>query len=476
MEKFVTKFEESFILMKDSAKSGVSSSTVIATRSLAALLCALANEARSEDAYLVEANAATYLQVAKQALLPGANGVLVDTRGVAPFFGYGFLKVQGVDVPWARDAVSAELAAWGSVGFLAQPVGESRDGDLTAAWVKYQGKRFSLKLGRQVSMPGATRFVRFDGATVGLEVLGIALEGYSGLVALPRWNRPSGYFLLGSMRDAVRDGTLVEAQSREGDWLIGAKLGLGRAPGFRASLGYHEQHRGAALAFRNTSVDFLAFPGEHVTLGGRAVLDLAAMAPSEARLYVDVTASSRLPLTIEYSFQAPSLLLPHASVLAAFGGASWNELSVEATYRPHSALRLTGRAGVQLYERNLPGARASVKGVWVPDLDGRVTLVGEYGRVAAYDNGYHQLRLAMRARFTDALSGALDSVLYLYDRPLRQQHLSAVGSASLDYALRRGLSVLVSGSLASTPFAVMDAQFTARAKVEFDATSVGGRP
>lgn len=442
-------------------------------RTLTCLLV-LGSATASADDYSVDVRASTWAQLFNRMLVPGANGVMLEPETVAALYGYAFVGVQGVDVPWAKDGLSAELSAWGALGALSQPHGNAGDGDIQAAWLQQDTGPFRVRLGRQVTLPGAARYVRFDGATLGARLASFDLEAYAGFVALPRWNRPRGYYILGSIGDSLKDPALLEAQSRAGQWLLGARATWVGTPWLRASLGFHEQHDAVALAFRNLSADALLMRFDGITAGGRFVFDLAAVAPSEARLFVDVTKVEKLPFTVDYSYRAPLLLLPASSVFAAFGGASWHELGAEVSWRPDSGFRLVARAAGQLYERGLPGARASLRAQWTPDFEQRLQLIGEYGRVAAYDNGYHHLRAAARYRLADFLVASADAGLYLYDFAVRGTQLSATAFGNVEYAFRPGLRVMLSGSVATTPFAAFDAQLLGRLVWELNAPSAGG--
>lgn len=439
---------------------------------LAVVLCAAG--ARASDGYAIDVRGATYAQLFNRALLPGASGAVVRPETLAAFYGTAFLRVTGLDTPWQRDAVSAELSAWGALGGLPQPVGAVADGDVLAAWVQHRSTALTVKVGRQVTLPGAARYARFDGLLLGTRAGPVELEAWAGLVALPRWNRPRGYWVLGSMADALKDPSLLEAQSRMGQWLAGARASLVSVPGLRASVAFHEQRDGVGLAFRNVAVDALLTKLAPVAVGGRVVMDLVALAPAEARLWADVTALPTLPLSVDYAYQAPALLLPATSVLAAFGGGAWHEAGAEASWRPHAGLRLTARGAGQLYEAGLPGGRGSLRAQWTPDQLERWLLIGEYARVATAANGYHQLRAAARFRLASFLVASADASGWLYDVPVRGAPASGVALGSLEYVLRPGLRFLVSGSVTTSPFAALDAQAMARAVFEPAASSSGG--
>ncbi|GMU62395.1 MAG: hypothetical protein AMXMBFR34_41580 [Myxococcaceae bacterium] len=441
---------------------------------LAVFALLLAPGARAEDDYSVDVRASTYAQVTRQALVPGANGVVVEPRSVASLYGYAFLRVGNVDLPWAKDSLSAELSAWGALGALPNPQGNVGDGDLQSAWVQHATKRFRVKLGRQVTLPGAARYVRFDGGDFGVRVGPVDVEAYVGVVTLPRFVRPRGYYVLGSMNDALKDPSFLDAQARPGQWLLGARVSWVGTSWLKGSLGFHEQQGPDGLAYRNLSADVSGTLSGTFTAGGRLVLDLAATRPAEARVFVDVTKLEKVPISVDYAFAAPSLLLPHTSILAAFGGASWHELGAEATWRASPFLKVTGRAAGQLYEGDRPGARASLRAQWIPDLDERWTLIAEYARTSAWENGYNHLRAAARWRATEALFATVDAATYLYDQPVRGASASVIGIANVEYQALPELKLMFSGSLTSSPFAVVEGQVLGRLVFELDAPSAGG--
>lgn len=425
---------------------------------------------------MADVRASTWVRLAREAQLPGPAGVVVEPGTVAAVYGSAFLRLTGIDAPWGKDVLSAELSAWGALGALSAPHGEYGDGELQAAWVQHATRRWRVRLGRQVTLPGSARYVRFDGVTAGLRVGPVDASAYFGLVTLPRFVRPRGYFVLGTLADVLRDPALLEREARPGQWLAGGQLSYVGGP-VRGSIGFHEQRGPEGPSFRTLSADVHAAPPTlPIAWGGRAVLDLQALAVAEARLYVDLVALPALPLAADYVYTVPALLLPHTSVLAAFGGDAWHELGLDASLRPFARLRVTGRAAAQLYSSGYLGARLSLRVQWTPDLDERWNLLGEYARVSAPHNGYHHLRGALRLRATERLGAALDAGAYLYDSEVRGTRASVVGSLSAEYRFGEQLTLLLSGSTASTPFAAFDLQGLLRLVYELDGPSAGGGP
>lgn len=441
---------------------------------VAVVVVVAAAPARADDDYSVDVRASTYAQVTRQALLPGSGAVVVQPQAVATLYGYAFLRVRGVDTPLGKDALTAELSAWGALGALSNPLGRVGDGDLQAAWVQHATEHWRVKLGRQVTFPGAARYVRFDGATAGVRFGHIDFEAYGGLVTLPRFVQPRGYFVLGSVGDALKDPTFLEAQARAGQWLAGARASWVGTSWLRGSLAFHEQQGPDGLAFRNLSADLRGTASDVLGWGGRLVLDLAATKPAEARLFVDVTKLEKLPISIDYAYAAPALLLPASSIMAAFGGASWHELGAEATWRATHYFKVTGRAAGQLYEGSQPGARASLRVQWTPDIDERWQVIAEYARTSAVTNGYNHVRAAARWRASRDLFASADLGAYVYDLDVRGVKTSLTGIANVEYVALPQLRVMISGSLTSSPFAALEGQILGRLVFELDGPSAGG--
>lgn len=440
----------------------------------AAVVVLAAAPTRAGDDYTVDVRASTYAQLTRQALLPGNGAVAVQSQSVATLYGYAFLRVRGVDTPLGKDALTAELSAWGALGALSNPLNQVGDGDLQAAWVQHATDRWRVKLGRQVTLPGAARYVRYDGLSAGARLGPVDVDAYFGLVTLPRFVQPRGYFVLGSVQDALKDPAFLDAQARPGQWLLGVRASWVGTSWLRGSLAFHEQQGAEGLAYRNLAADVRGTAGSAVGYGGRLVLDLAALKPAEARLFVDVTKLEKLPISIDYAYAAPSLLLPTSSILAAFGGASWHELGAEATWRASQFLRVTGRAAGQLYEGSQPGLRGSLRAQWTPDIDERWLLIAEYARTSAVTNGYNHLRAAARWRATKDLFASADLGAYFYDVEVRGVRSSLTGIANLEYVVLPELKMMVSGSLTSSPFAAVEAQVFGRLVFELDGPSAGG--
>src|SRR5690348_7215080 len=125
-----------------------------------AVAAALSANPAFESSYDADVRGSLYVQALQRALLPGPNGASPEMETIAAVYGYAFARVRGVDLPWAKDALSAELAAWGALGSLAEPQGRVADGDLQSAWLEHATRFTRVKLGRQVTLPGSAHFLR----------------------------------------------------------------------------------------------------------------------------------------------------------------------------------------------------------------------------------------------------------------------------------------------------------------------------
>lgn len=431
----------------------------------------LATTARADDAVWADAKVSTVAQVFSQGLVPGQPGAVTRVEPAYPFTTTGFMRFGGVDLPNANDSVSGELSAWGRVGPRDGLLG---DGDVTAAWMQFKQEHFRVRLGRQVTLPGSSRYVRFDGANLGVTFGAFDFDAYGGWVALPRWNQPRGAQYLGFVGDALKDPQYLEAQNRLGQFVLGARAGVTFGRVGRAALAFHEQHDAVGVAFRVLSADLAFRPTWWMHFGGRVSFDAVALAVPEARAFIDITALRVLPISLDYSFQQTSLLLPKTSVLAAFGGGAWHELGAETRVQLPGSLALTLRGAGQLFEKNALGGRGTARLQWTPGLDGRWLILGEVSRAWVPPSGFTQARVAARWRALKELSFSADAAVYFYDTPIRNTRASATGIASVEYRVARWVTTTLSGTMMTTPYATFEAQGLARIVMELDPVSAGG--
>lgn len=440
-----------------------------ATLAAALLVCSKLGLA-AEPAW-VNARVTTTLQLFEQALVPGLPGAVTKVEPATPFTLWAFTRFGGLPSKLSDGVLSGEVSAWGRLGPLDASKG---DGDLSAAWVRYTQRRWRVQLGRQVALPGSARYVRFDGATLGVTLGRFDLEGYGGWVALPRWSRPRGAFLAGFATDALRNPALLESQDRAGQVTYGARLSSTFSAG-RVALAFHEQRDAVGVAFRVLSADGLAQVSDKVAMGARLTVDSSAWAVSEARLWADVKAR-QVPLSIDYAFANPALLLPRTSILAAFGSNPWHEVGIDGQLTPLQTFKLTARASAQRMDDAQLGARASLKATWLPDVDQRLVLLAEAGRALVPPSGFTFGRAAARGRLLERWSASFDGAVYAYDVPIRGQRYSLTGVASLEWTPFEKVHGLVSATVMSTPYSVFEMQALARVSVELGTVREGAIP
>ncbi|MFT3837409.1 MAG: hypothetical protein QM723_10480 [Myxococcaceae bacterium] len=439
-------------------------------RTGALLLFLLSGAAAGEE--WVDGRVTTTWQLFQQSLVPGLPGGVVRVETASPVTLGAFMRFGGGTVGSLDGELSGELAAWGRVGPLD---GTVSDGDLATAWVRFATRKLRVKLGRQLALPGSARYVRFDGGSVGTTLLdALDLDAYAGWVVLPRWSLPRGAALAGFVTDALVDPSLVEAQNRAGQITWGARAQLHRGT-WQAALAYHEQYDFSGLAYRVVAADARVGLTERAFAGGRLTFDTTRAAFSEARLYVDL-ATPWLPVSADYSYQNPSLLLPGTSVLAAFGGSPWHELGADATLTLLQSFKLTGRAAAQMFEGNELGGRASVKASWVPELDRRGLVLAELGRDLAPPSGFTFVRAAGRFRLAEVLWLSGDGAVYFYDQPIRGQSRSITGIASLEWTPLPRVRAVLSGTAMSTPWSAFETQLMAKLAIDLGTRREGATP
>lgn len=434
----------------------------------------------AQQATWVDARATMVAQTFQQALLPGAAGMGAPLELALPVTTTAFIRFGAVDLPGAPDSVSGEVSAWGRLGPRDGWLG---DGDVTTALARLRTGRWRVTLGRQVTLPGTSRYVRFDGVTAGARFGVVDVDVYGGWVALPRWSLPRGAWTLGFVGDALEDPRLREAQNRAGQVTFGARVG-GQVGPVRALVGFHEQRDAIGLAVRALSADVQSQPLSWLSVGGRGTLDLTALAfggakpvgVSEARLFADVTGLPFGTASVDYSFQNTALLLPQTSILAAFGGGTWHEVGGEVTVPLPYRVRLTGRGAGQAYENGIPGGRALARAKWMPGVDGRWLVQGEVQRVQTSLNGFTQVRLGARGRLLQQLSAAVDTSFYVYDVPVLGVRESMTGVVSAEWRFLPQLRVLLSTTAMRTPWAALEVQGLARLVFDWDPVSAGGLP
>ncbi len=419
------------------------------------------------DRFSLYGRSETIVQLFRRALLPGANGVLIDTQTALPIHESLVVQASDVDTPWRADSLDFELSAWGRAEPTPNDARAPFDGDVQTANVSYGGGPFWVRLGRQSAAGGAARFVRFDGVALGGDAgLGPFAAAYGGYAALPRWDRRPGYRHLGAAEGVASSYAELELE-RGQHWLFGGEAGY-RARFARGALSFHEQHEQGGTEHRDAGLDFVVTPEGFVSGGGSALMELDSRALSRLRLWADLAPSPSLALGVELHRADPALLLSRTSVLSVFGGGRYDEAGATATLRALSWLSFDANGRVQRYSDGRDGARGELGTRLVSGGARRTTLRTTYARVIAPHNGYHSLRLSLAQELASRLGSTLEAYGYFYDRSIAGFRTSSVYAATVAYRALDSLELLWGGSVAHSPYAALDAQTLVRVSWNLD--------
>jgi hypothetical protein len=438
---------------------------------------AFAQTREDSDRYELVLHAETQAELFRRALLPGPRGSIVSTDTVVPVHQYVLLDARELDTGWRKDSIDVELSAWGR-GFLGERNTERPlDGDVQTASLRYSHGPVSLRLGRQIAAGGAARFVRFDGARLATRLgeTGLAVEGYGGLTALPRWNERPGYHHLGSTSDSLlRDDSAVAAPDRAKEWLAGGRLGWASERA-NAGLSFHEQHETGGLSRRTLGTDGRVDITKTLASGGNLLVELDAERLQDLRVWLDATPAPPLDLSLEVLHTEPALFLSRQSVLSVFSTDAYDETGGSFELRPVERFALEGGGWIQFYDEEERGARGELAAKAHPGPGKRTLVRVAYGRVLAVDNGYHSVRASLSRRFEPALTSTLEAYTYLYDEAIAGHISSSVLSGTLGYQASDAIGLLWGASVAQSPYARLDAQTLVRVAYDFD-FSTRGRP
>ncbi|HYQ46635.1 MAG TPA: hypothetical protein VER11_31920 [Polyangiaceae bacterium] len=423
-------------------------------------------KAETPDRFSVSAQSETYVQLYRQALVPGQSGQVVPTQLAAPIHEYLFANARDVDAPWQKDSIGLEFAAWGRLWPTDSSIERPFDGDVQTANVRLEAGPAWTRVGRQQIAGGAARFARFDGVMVGVRHLGFFLEGYGGFTVLPRWNDQPGYHRLGAAEDTLLVYQPPPAQ-RGNYWLTGARLGY-QTPKVSGSLSFHNEQATGGVDRRNLGLDLGATPLSEASLGASAMLELDSMRFASARLFVDTTPHPLIDIGAEVLHTEPALLLSRQSVLSVFSTDGFEEVGGTLSAKLQRWLRLDTNGYIEAYRGTGPGARGEAAarfslGSAYPTL----VRVG-YTRVIAPKNGYQAVRLSLSRRLSHRLSSTLEAYGYIYDELVAGYKTSSMYAATASYQVIDPLEIMWTASLAQSPFAALDAQTMLRATYRFD--------
>jgi hypothetical protein len=419
----------------------------------------------TRDHHTLEAQAETYIQFFRRAMLPGPGGSVVTTDWASPLTQFLFVRARDVDSPWDRDSIDLEVSAWAELWPTSSRFERPFDGDLQTANVAYRRGPLAFRVGRQLVAGGAARFSRFDGASLSLvSPLGLRAMGYGGWVVLPRWDALVGYHRLGAAERELLMGRELSL-SRDARWLAGGRLGW-QGHGLSAAASFHEQRSEQGLDRRNLGFDMSLEVVDRAQLGGSALVELDQRRMAEARGWLELRPSTHLTATLEALRTKPGLLLSRQSVMSVFATSAYDEVGGLASFQPLSWLSLESSAFFQVYDSGRPGAR-SESAVRL-ELPGRRVARLAYARVVVAQNGYSMLRASLSSPLLRRLDGTLETYAYLYDQPVLGYRTSSLYSGTLSYELLEQLEMLWGASLFRSPYAKLDAQTTLRLSYDLD--------
>lgn len=415
--------------------------------------------------YRVEVD--TMARLFRRQSYPDPSGTLVAGDVALPLYHHALLSVEDVDVPWRKDSVDVELAAWGNLELGEASEVSRLDGDVQVARVRQRFRHAWVSLGRQLRAGGAARFARFDGAAAGARAPGgIGLDAYGGLTVLPRWDRREGYHLLGSAADALlRDPAALPEPDRDGNWLAGGRVFVERPGLVVTGASFHEQVESDALGRRNAALDMRITPGDAIAWSGQAVIDVDAASLADARVSLDAYPTRTLSLGTSYQRLVPALLLSRQSVLGVFSTDAFDEWSVEGDLRTPHWLGVGAFGAVQRFEGGDLGGRGGGNVRLIGGGSLRTTVSTGYRRVVETENGYHAVRASVSVSPVPPATITADGSAYFYDETIADLSSSIVGAIGAAWRLDRSFEVSLASSLARSPYARLDAQGIARLRI-----------
>ena len=411
----------------------------------------------------------SHIRLFRRTLFPGHMGASLDEFTTAPMYQYAALRVSDIDMPWAADSVDVQLSAWGNVHV--GDVGDRcrSDADVTIASVSHRYGPLRVKLGRQIHVGGAARFLRFDGLSASAKApFGLGASAYGGFAVLPRWSQLPGYAQLGSVSELLRSGVAVPEPSREEYWLTGGRLHYTLSTIGEIGASFHEQHRTGGLDRRNLGVDLRVTPVKMLSANSQVTLDVDSWKPADIRTNVAIDPLKELSVLAEHRFATPALFLSRQSVLSVFSTAAFHEAGASARYQPLSWLRFGASGYALLFSEGGPGMSAKLQARVRPLLND--SLVAQLGvtRLSEPNNGYVAFRGSAGYQVVDPLRLTAEGYLYRYDEPIQDESLSLVGTLNGALSFHDFWEVLLGGSAGQTPHSCTDIQGFVQLRLRFE--------
>ncbi len=411
----------------------------------------------------------SHVRLFQRSLYPGHVGAEQSEYTTVPLYQYASLRVADIDLPWAADSVDVQLSAWGNVH--AGDTGDRclSDADVTIASVSHRYGPLKVKLGRQIHVGGAARFLRFDGLSASATApFGFGAVAYGGFAVLPRWSQLPGYALLGNVTELLRSGVSVPEPSREEYWLTGGRLHYALKSIGEIGASFHEQHRTGGLDRRNLGIDLRATIVEMIALNSQVTLDVDSWKPADIRTNVGIDPTKELSVLAEHRFSTPALFLSRQSVLSVFSSDSFNEAGASVRYQPVDWLRIGAAGYALLFSEGGPGMSAKLRARVRPLKND--SLVAQLGvtRLSEPNNGYIAFRGSAGYQVAEPLRLTAEGYLYRYDEPIRDESLSLVGTVNGALSFHDFWEVLLGGSAAQTPYSCTDLQGFLQVRFRFE--------
>ncbi len=446
----------------------------VATATSTAARVATTDAKPETDQFQAHMSSQTFARMFRRRYLLDAGGVGPEDETLAPIYEYVSLRVEDIDAPWQKDAIDFRLNAWGLVDTMDVSQDRRLTGDLTSALITAHFGRAYVTLGRQLSIGGAARFTRFDGASAGYHhSSGLGVDAYGGFSVLPRFTGRPEYVMLGSRADSMlRDPSALPTSSLTGFWLGGGRVSWSRETIGAIGLSFHEERQRDALSRRWASIDVNLEPTWWIIAGGVASLDLDSMHTAEARGFVDYRPRGPFSATLDILHSDPSLFLSKTSVLSVFSLDTFTELGGELNYRLKKSVLLGASGHHVWFSDSTSGNRVSarIRATWGA-RDNLVTQL-RYGRSHEAILGYHTVRGTVSYNFRAPFIATAELHEYIYDQPIRGVRNSTYGSATLEYAEpTRPWRLMIGGFATQSPYADIEMQALARFTYDWQVTA-----
>ncbi len=353
-------------------------------------------------------------------------------RTVVPFLELVSLRASEINNPLLDDT-QIVVSGWGEVVAGDPRDGKSALGDVDVAYLQGSTwhRRVTLRLGRQLVVPGSAANLQLDGLAPTLRVgAGFGLSGFVGVPVTPRFGYSRGEFATGARAFWSRS-----YESEVGVSILEI-LGAGR----------HVFRRDAGVDARYRLTDSLALSG------------LARWSLPESRMAeADVAANWRpcryLDVTTDYRRTAPDLFLPRYSIFAVFAQETRDEFGGFVALRPWPR-RLDVQGDFhEVHDASGWGWNTGGKASLRFGSNGGTRVGVESRRLRIPGGGYLMGRVFAWQTINTKIRLVADFDAYDLDQPLNGQNRSFFGSGSLVYDVAPAWRAVLTGMENVTPYA-----------------------